>query len=270
MGMEVTKDSMNLNFKGMVIWAARIVTIIFVVAISIYIIKFGVFWPISSLGTLEQFGSFGDFIGGLMNPLLQFVVIFLLLWSIQVQRNELTISNKTLHATQEELQATKVASEQQAIELEKQTFILRTQQQDNLDQIKVKQELTVLERQRVILAKAIGHENDLAQVRSASTLMMGADNTRETETSEVLPMAFYQFSLGLCGLLKCKNIPLTASILEIQWFISQLDLAHNSKFIKYEIVVSISSNLSDAINESTLTPDRKEYFIKLVSGGIKH
>lgn len=75
------------------------------------------------LGTHEQFGTFGDFIGGTLNPLLQFVVISMLLWSIQVQRRELAVANETLLETKKELKETKVANEAQAKALKEQVTL---------------------------------------------------------------------------------------------------------------------------------------------------
>jgi uncharacterized membrane protein len=40
-------------------------------------------------GSQEVFGSFGDFIGGTLNPILSFATITLLIWSIRLQRKEL-------------------------------------------------------------------------------------------------------------------------------------------------------------------------------------
>ena len=96
-------------------------------ALTIYVIKFGVPLPIHSLGTLEQFGSFGDFVGGIMNPLLQFIVIAMLFWSIDIQRKELSATNNTLKMTQKELEQSRKATELSAISLEKQATIQQQQ-----------------------------------------------------------------------------------------------------------------------------------------------
>jgi uncharacterized membrane protein len=91
-----------------------IVVLIGVIELIVFFSHFA--WPFNKaiLGSHEQFGAFGDFIGGTLNPLLQFVVISMLFWSIQVQRKELENSNKILVATQYELTQTKIANEKQA------------------------------------------------------------------------------------------------------------------------------------------------------------
>jgi hypothetical protein len=273
MGKEYVKDSKELNFKGMVILAAVIVTIIFVAAISIYINKFGWPRPLDTLGTLEQFGSFGDFIGGLMNPLLQFVVIFMLLWSIQVQRMELKATRDTLDATKDELSDTKEANKIQAAELEKQTKILLTQQQDNLDHIKVEQELGLLKRQRAILeglfSKVVVPVNNysirhLFETQNPESFMVGLaffdDSTNEGILGRRITQELQLFSTGLCGLLKCKNIPLSSALVEVHWLAGVLNKLVNIKVIKKELVSNIEGNIFNRIEESSLSKENKVFF----------
>jgi hypothetical protein len=107
------------------IWG--IVIAVFGIAIIIYILKFGWPLPISSLGTLEQFGSFGDFIGGLMNPLLQFIVIAMLLWSIRVQQFELGETRKAVLQSNTELKQSATANTISANALKLQGEFQRTQ-----------------------------------------------------------------------------------------------------------------------------------------------
>jgi uncharacterized membrane protein len=67
------------------------VLLIIGIVVAIYFFKFN-----GTLGNQEQFGQFGDYIGGLLNPILSFLTIALLIWSIQVQTKELRASTDEL------------------------------------------------------------------------------------------------------------------------------------------------------------------------------
>lgn len=53
------------------------------------------------LGDQAQFGQFGDFVGGILNPLLSFVTLIAVLWSLRVQLRELDASHLALAQSQE-------------------------------------------------------------------------------------------------------------------------------------------------------------------------
>lgn len=83
-----------------------IIGVAFVVVISavlIYIIQFG---GTGNFGDQEKFGLLGDYIGGLTNPVLTFLTVVLLIWSIRIQVKE-------LNATREEIEETRRVHEQQ-------------------------------------------------------------------------------------------------------------------------------------------------------------
>lgn len=71
--------------------------------ISIYLYQFAGY---GAFGDQETFGLFGDYIGGLTNPVLTFLTVVLLVWSIQIQIKE-------LNATREELKETRRVHEKQ-------------------------------------------------------------------------------------------------------------------------------------------------------------
>ncbi|WP_157933849.1 hypothetical protein [Alloalcanivorax mobilis] len=49
------------------------------------------------LGGPESFALFGDFVGGVINPVLGFFTVFLLLISLRIQKRELAIANKEIN-----------------------------------------------------------------------------------------------------------------------------------------------------------------------------
>lgn len=71
--------------------------------LSLYFSQFNGSW-----GTQEHFGTFGDFLGGVLNPVLGFATVGLLIWSIKKQGEELALSREELAFTRQELAETKV------------------------------------------------------------------------------------------------------------------------------------------------------------------
>ncbi|MGI2159488.1 hypothetical protein [Shewanella baltica] len=58
-------------------------------------------------GNQGDFGAFGDFLGGVLNPILGFATVGLLIWSLKMQMKELSHSNEQLALTRQELKETK-------------------------------------------------------------------------------------------------------------------------------------------------------------------
>lgn len=67
-----------------------------------------------------SFGEFGDFVGGLANPLLAFMGYLALLYTIKVQTDELALSREELTLTREELERSASALEEQVATSERQ------------------------------------------------------------------------------------------------------------------------------------------------------
>lgn len=95
-----------INVFSIAIWA-------FAVAAFVYFINFHSGW-----GNQEQFGQFGDFIGGTLNPFLSFLTIVLLIWSIRIQMYELRLTRREMEKTRIELEKTaKAQSESYQLQL---------------------------------------------------------------------------------------------------------------------------------------------------------
>lgn len=89
--------------------------VIIVTLLAIYFSKFN-----DGLGDQSQFGAFGDFLGGILNPLLTFFTVVLLIRQLYYQRQE-------LGATVEELQKTAAIHKEniqhnRAVEIHEKTF----------------------------------------------------------------------------------------------------------------------------------------------------
>ncbi|MBW3513203.1 hypothetical protein KO537_00440 [Shewanella sp. NKUCC01_JLK] len=73
------------------------------------------FWYILGLrlGSQSDFGTFGDFLGGVLNPILGFSTVVLLIQSLKTQREELADTRKVLEQTKEEAKLSRQAMEAQ-------------------------------------------------------------------------------------------------------------------------------------------------------------
>ena len=87
----------ELNFKKLINTIAGFVVLGILIVISVYTYQF----QHGSLGDTASFGAFGDYIGGLLNPILGFATVLLLIYSIRIQMRELSKSTAALEASQE-------------------------------------------------------------------------------------------------------------------------------------------------------------------------
>lgn len=63
------------------------------------------FWDVGFSTSSEHWGQFGDYIGGLLNPVFSFAALVALLWTIRLQSAELRLSRKELELTRSELES---------------------------------------------------------------------------------------------------------------------------------------------------------------------
>ncbi|MCG9754999.1 hypothetical protein L1D40_07160 [Shewanella insulae] len=103
---DVDKD---FSFKWLIILLALLGACI----LALYFSNFNGSW-----GNQADFGAFGDYVGGVLNPVLGFATVGLLIWSLKMQREELSLSRQELTLTRQELAETKeeTALSRQAME----------------------------------------------------------------------------------------------------------------------------------------------------------
>lgn len=77
---------------------------------------------------IEHWGQFGDFFGGVLNPFLAFCSFMALLYTINIQSKQLTISTEELKETRKELIASREAQERSSAALDGQLQNLKVQQ----------------------------------------------------------------------------------------------------------------------------------------------
>jgi NADH:ubiquinone oxidoreductase subunit C len=83
-------------------WLIILLTVVAACLLSMYFMNFNDGW-----GNQGDFGAFGDFLGGVLNPILGFATVGLLIWSLKMQMEELSLSRKELTLTRQELAETK-------------------------------------------------------------------------------------------------------------------------------------------------------------------
>jgi len=92
------------KFNNLINRISLFVVIGVIIVISTYMIQF-VYSKGYDLGGTTAFGEFGDYIGGILNPLLGFATVILLIYSIRLQMKELGDSTKALQASQKAMEA---------------------------------------------------------------------------------------------------------------------------------------------------------------------
>lgn len=119
-----TKNSLKLKKLNGLAWVA---IILFLVTASLYFYNFhGVFSTAKS-----DWGTFGDFIGGTLNPLFAFLSLIAIIYTISIQTQELEYSRDELKATKEELEKSRIAQEEQSESFKMQNISVKQQTFEN-------------------------------------------------------------------------------------------------------------------------------------------
>lgn len=95
----------------------------------------------AGVGDKGDFGAFGDYFGGVLNPILGFATVSLLVWSLKYQMDELALSRQELALTRQELAETK-----------EETALSRKAMEEQVTHLKKEAELSELTR---LIAKTI-------------------------------------------------------------------------------------------------------------------
>ena len=90
------------------------VAVVAIVAIGGYFVWFGLLLEEPFSPDQAKWGTFGDFVGGIMNPLVAGCALYWLTMSVRLQKTELAASRAELELTRNELAATRIAQQSQA------------------------------------------------------------------------------------------------------------------------------------------------------------
>ncbi|EKE75193.1 hypothetical protein [Gallaecimonas xiamenensis] len=98
-------------------WLALTVVVVAVLAVTAIIYFYRQAFPGPIDAQHDAFGTFGDYVGGLLNPILSFLTIVLLIWSLHMQRQELVETRKELkQAAQAQSEMAALARKSQRLE----------------------------------------------------------------------------------------------------------------------------------------------------------
>ena len=103
----------------------------------------------------ESVAQFGDYLGGVLNPILGFATVILLVWSIKLQLKELQLTRAEM------IENTK-ANQDQADELNRQNHLLEDQHKMELSKLKVSQdELVETKEENQRQVESLTKQNDM-------------------------------------------------------------------------------------------------------------
>ncbi|VAW73737.1 hypothetical protein MNBD_GAMMA14-2378 [hydrothermal vent metagenome] len=95
-------------------WHLWVITVIAVLSISLVLLLYSQYFDGDITSDNEKWGTFGDFIGGTLNPILSFLALIALLYTIHIQSKELKLSRRELKLSRDELQLTRTEMERTA------------------------------------------------------------------------------------------------------------------------------------------------------------
>lgn len=114
----MSKD--NDEEKGIKVWIFISIAVgLFIISLGTYILNF---YGQSISKSSADWGTFGDFIGGTLNPMLAFLSFIALLHTIKLQSKELSLSRKELAETQKATRDSATALEAQSESIKLQNF----------------------------------------------------------------------------------------------------------------------------------------------------
>lgn len=113
----------NLSKLNFLNWILIIAICLFVGLLLIY------FFNIFDLSENKkgEWGTFGDFIGGTLNPLFALFSLFAIIYTIKIQTKELQLSREELEATRKELEGSRIAQQEQSESLKLQNEATKLQ-----------------------------------------------------------------------------------------------------------------------------------------------
>jgi hypothetical protein len=108
-------------------WILGFAIILFITLISFYFI----YVYNSTTNEKGDWGTFGDFVGGTLNPLFALFSLFAIIYTIKIQTQELEFSREELEATRKELTESRIAQQEQSESLKLQNEATKLQMFEN-------------------------------------------------------------------------------------------------------------------------------------------
>ncbi len=119
-----TKNSLKLKKLNVLAWIA--IGLLLIASFAYFYNFHGTFST-----TKSDWGTFGDFMGGTLNPLFAFLSLIAIIYTISIQTQELEFSRDELKATKEELEKSRIAQEEQSESFKMQNTSIKQQTFEN-------------------------------------------------------------------------------------------------------------------------------------------
>lgn len=230
--------------------------------------------------TQESVAQFGDYLGGVLNPIFGFATIGLLVWSIQIQLRELKL-------TRIEMEENTKANIEQAKELKEQNDLLREQHDRDTNRLKIKELDDLLNEQQTRIEKSldipVGIITDNSYSPTFSDLLYKSNSyfQESFETSlrlnpelllfskKQLKLAFTQYITSLSQLISGSNSNSISNIVQVinklEWIYMLVNLCVKRKIIGDESIKALSKLIIIAINKSDYFDSVKEEMTSIVT-----
>jgi len=108
-------------------WLLYVAVILLLVVSAIYYFQINN----EASNTKANWGAFGDFVGGTLNPIFALFSLFAIIYTIKIQTQELEFSREELKATKEELEKSRIAQEEQSASFKLQNESIKLQTFEN-------------------------------------------------------------------------------------------------------------------------------------------
>ncbi|WP_439587678.1 hypothetical protein [Hydrogenophaga sp.] len=165
--MDQTKSKSNATYGPAVVVACVFAIMVFVGVL--YAAKVGWGAPGSCLAAdANAWGTFGDYFGGLLNPVVALAALALLAWSIHIQKATLDATREELFETRQTL-AAQARSSQQLVALNAYTVLIAA------EDIQIQALNKLLDKEK--LAKDLGEDAD-GNIRTLTSIWNRKKNTR--------------------------------------------------------------------------------------------
>ncbi|WP_024954163.1 putative phage abortive infection protein [Sulfurospirillum arcachonense] len=122
--MSTKPNSKKLSRLNLILYIA---IFLFVITLGFYFLNFHGGFSLEK----NDWGTFGDFMGGTLNPLFALFSLFAIIYTIKIQTEELELSREELKDTKEELKASRIAQEEQSESFKIQNASIRQQTFEN-------------------------------------------------------------------------------------------------------------------------------------------
>lgn len=235
-------------------WLIILLAIVAAFLLALYFINFNGSW-----GNQGDFGAFGDFLGGVLNPILGFATVGLLIWSLKLQMNELALSRQELALTRQELAETK-----------KETSLSRKAMEEQVNHIKNEAKLNeltrLLERSQKKYEVIIGHPFPIKSVKTSPNTTRNLDDTYHSLLNNTLllvdPNFYPTFTLAIqksqevinhLNRLRRETILISDLALKYYSLNESEEFARAYMFDSYDMLQTISRIYPDEMTKDRIT-----------------